>query len=277
TIGGTGVVTLTAAPLITNGLTITNTTGVTIPSVTGVVSQVINASAGKVIFGTANNSVTIEKGTLTSGTGGLAGAAADGAVTLTYSGDAASLVLAANGSITIAGTGSVKIGATAVLKGAGSTWTAGTDTVTFAATSAAAGAITGGTSATLTPSGANAELNLLSTGAPQALTISGTTKFTLDLSAAGKITFDATSADSTITLSANSDGIKLSDSLAIVGTSSPGTAFTGAIVDGTGSYNANSLNVSLVDGVIQHSTANAAAPVQIDRNTTAADLASSSS
>jgi hypothetical protein len=277
TIAGEGAVSLAAAPTLTNGLIVTNTAGVTMPS-TGAIpaSKSINASAGKVVFGTAANSVTIEKGSLISAAVGLATVAADGVITLPFSTNAASLVLADGGSIAIAGTGKVAIGTVAELKGAGSKWTAGTDTVTFAPTAAAAGKIEGGTSATLTPSGDAAELNLLAATA-QALTIGGTTKFTLDLSSAGKITFGNTAAGSTITLTANTDGIKLTNSLAIVGTATAGGAFAGAFVDGGGTYNATDLNVSLVDGVITHSTTNAARPEKIDKTTTAAVLADSDS
>jgi hypothetical protein len=278
TIAGKGAVTLAEVPVLTNGLTVTNTAGVTFSSAFDLTaSKSITATAGKVIFGTGAHSVTITKGTLKSAAVGLASVAANGVVTLPFSTDGASLVLANGGSVAIAGTGKVAIGATAELKGPGSAWTAGTDTVTFAATAAATASITGGTSATLTPSGANAELYLLAANASQALTIGGDTKFTLDLSDTGKITFDKTTADSTITLTANTDGIKLSSSLAIVGTSTAGANFTGAFVVGTGSYDETTLNVSLVNGVIQHSSTNDAAPAAIDKTTIADSLASAAS
>ena len=108
TIAGKGAVTLGAVTTATSAnLVVTNETGVTIPTATIVASTSIDASAGKVIFGTATNSVTITNGTLKSGTGGTAGAAANGAVTLTYSSDGGSLELEDGGSIVTAGTGSV--------------------------------------------------------------------------------------------------------------------------------------------------------------------------
>ncbi|MDR0637619.1 MAG: hypothetical protein LBG27_01735 [Spirochaetaceae bacterium] len=280
TIAGTGAVSVGAASTLDNGLVVTNTAGVTIPSLTAALptGKAIDVSKGKVIFGGETGSVTLEKGVLNAAAGGSTiTVAADGVITLNFSTTAASLELVDGGSVAIGGTGKVAISTVAELKGAGSKWTASGDTVTFAPTAETAGKIEGGTSATLTPSGTAAELYLLAASSAQALTISGTTKFTLDLSAAGKITFDKTTTGSTITLSANSDGIKLSESRAIVGTDSPGTHFTGAFVNGTGTYNGNTLNVSLVDGVITHTTTNDAKPEQIDKATTAGSLASSAS
>jgi hypothetical protein len=107
TIAGTGEVTLVAAPILTSGsLIVTNMTGVTIPSATIPNGESINASAGKVIFGTAANSVTIVKGTLAS-VGGLASVAANGAVALAFSSTGATLTLEGGGTIEIAGEGSV--------------------------------------------------------------------------------------------------------------------------------------------------------------------------
>jgi hypothetical protein len=274
TIDGTGAVTLSAAPTLTTGLTVDNTAGVTIPSVTLPAGQAINAT-GKVIFGTAANSAAIEGGTLTSAAGGLVTVAADGVISLPFNTTAASLVLDAGGRIAIVGTGKVVIGTTAELKGAGSTWDAGTDDVTFEPTGLAGASIEGGTNATLTPSGANAELYLLAASAAQTLTFSGTTSFTLDLSGVGKITFDSTTAGSLINLAANTNGIKLTSVLAIVGSNTAATAITaGDFVDGGGAYNATTCNVSLIDGVIKHNTINAAAPIAIDKTTVAVDLAS---
>jgi hypothetical protein len=108
TIAGKGAVTLAEEPVLTNGLTVTNTAGVTFSSAFELTaSKSITASAGKVIFGTGAHSVTITKGTLTSNTVGLATVAADGVVTLPFSTNGASLVLANEGSVAIAGTGKV--------------------------------------------------------------------------------------------------------------------------------------------------------------------------
>jgi hypothetical protein len=278
TIAGEGAVTLAMAPVLTNGLIVTNTTGVTVPSADILASTAIDALAGKVIFSGTNGSATIENGKLESGTdSNLTSVAADGAITLTYS-DAttAKLTLENGGSIAFTGTGKLTVGTTFVLKGTDSSWAAGGDTVTFAPDNAAA-SITGGTSATLTPTGTTAELHVLAASAAQALTIGGTTLFTLDLSSTGKITFEKTTKGSSVKLTANTDGIKLSDSLAIVGSAdATGTPHTGGFIVGAGTYNENSPNVSLVGGVIKNSAKNdndTVSPAQIDKATTKASLA----
>jgi hypothetical protein len=71
TIAGTGAVALIKAPTLTNGLIVTNSAGVTMPSVgedgtIPVTNSIVASGNGKVIFGTPEHSVTIEKATLAS-------------------------------------------------------------------------------------------------------------------------------------------------------------------------------------------------------------------
>jgi hypothetical protein len=232
---------------------------------------------------TSGNSVTLTKATLAGAANNPAVlAGATGKVTL----DAGNtLTLAATGTVDVTGTGSVVVGTTYALKGVG-TWTAGVDTVEFeaGASDSNAGNITGGTSATLTPSGTAPTLYLLAASDAQELTIGGGTQFTLDLSAKGSITFDSTTTGSTITLTKNSDGIVLkktqNSELAIVGTNSEsGSTIAGAFVDGAGTFAADTCNVSLIDGVIKNNgdNTNAAAPAAIDKNTLVASLAATNS
>jgi hypothetical protein len=143
TIGGTGAVALAAAPILTNGLVVTNTEGVTIPSVAAALpaSQEIDASTGTVIFGTSTNSVTIEKGTLSSGENGLATVAAGGVITLPFNTDGASLTLEDDGTLTIAGSGSVTVAGALEITG---------DTTTLASTNASTITAASASTATLT-------------------------------------------------------------------------------------------------------------------------------
>jgi hypothetical protein len=96
---------------------------VTVTGAVAVTAQTsIDASAGKVIFGNDTNSVTIEKGTLTSNTtSNLVAAGSGGAVTLTYADAAASIALADGGTLTIAGTGSVTLAGALKIEGDGTT------------------------------------------------------------------------------------------------------------------------------------------------------------
>jgi hypothetical protein len=184
TIDGEGAVTLAAAPTLTNGLIVTNTTGVTFANTVAIpVEKAINASAGKVIFGTGDNSVTIVNGTLASGTtgNGTVSVAASSAITLGYTGSGgASLTLAEGGKIIGKGTGAITAGSTKI-EGA---WeaTGTSDTVTIAATAAASASITATGSVTgLKASAAEAKItqlaasaNLLTIGAATRIDLGGT-------------------------------------------------------------------------------------------------------
>jgi hypothetical protein len=183
TIGGTGAVTLSVAPTLTNGLVVTNTTGVTIPSVaTSLPSEkVINASAGKVIFGSNDGSVTIVKGTLTSTENAAVTVAADGVVALPFSSDGASLVLNAGGSIAIAGTGSVTAW---TVKLSGGTFTNGAGVLTLVAEHATTTASLTGTTLTKLTLGVGATIDIPA-GVTEGFTLTGVI---VDLSSGGAIT-----------------------------------------------------------------------------------------
>jgi filamentous hemagglutinin len=178
----------------TGGMAIEGTGGVIIPSASIIADTAIDASAGKVIFGTADDNVTIEKGILASATG-LAAVAADGAITLAHNASAPTLVLKTGGSIEITGDGVVKVGATSgstTLEGAGTfnfTGKTNTDTLTITPTHAT-------NSATIT---ATALSKLALTGSakiaiPAATSAGGVTLqgVLVDLSSGGSITIEDT-------------------------------------------------------------------------------------
>jgi hypothetical protein len=110
------------------------------PTATIGASSAINASNGKVIFGTATDSVTIEKGTLAS-VNGLASVTGKGLITLAWSStNGATLTLADGGTLTTTGDATVTV--------AGSLKIEGETTLTSTGQSVIAAAT--GTTATLT-------------------------------------------------------------------------------------------------------------------------------
>ena len=186
TIAGKGAVTLGAVTTASSAnLVVTNETGVTIPTANIVVSTKIDASAGKVIFGTADNSATIVKGTLTSGANGTASAAVNGVITLTYeSGNGASLVLADEGSITFAGTGNLKVAASDSIVLSGGSFTNDGAVLTLTPGATAATATLTGTTLTKLTLGAGATI-AIPAEASTGLVLQGVIA---DLSTAGQIT-----------------------------------------------------------------------------------------
>lgn len=141
-------------------------------------AAIIDATLGSLIAGDGENSVTIANAVLTATAGGDSTVHSSGVVTLAATD---TLALGIGGSVTAAGTGKVDVGGAFEIRGAG-TWTAGANTVTFDATGGPDAAdIAGGDSATLSASG-DAEIAVLS-----AVTLTGATAFTVDISAGGKI------------------------------------------------------------------------------------------
>jgi filamentous hemagglutinin len=209
TIAGEGAVTLTAAPVLTNGLIVTNMTGVSMPSATIPVNMSIDASEGKVIFGTTTNSTTLTNATLTSGANGQASVAANGVITLAYNtsvANSASLKLASGGSITVAGD-SAKVELPHTVFGAGTytakgevTITAGDsdpgDTIVTAAgagnglilgsATTALSLLTQGTAATYTFTAADSKKIVLGNGATAITVGNGATQHASNVSASDK-------------------------------------------------------------------------------------------
>jgi hypothetical protein len=131
TIAGTGAVALTLVPTLTNGLVVSNTGGVTMPSATIPPSKAIDASLGKVVFGTADNAVTIVNGKLESGTGSnLSTVNANGVITVAYSdGVGAKLTLKDEGTLAVKGSGSVTVAGALKIEGDGTTLASAGDSV----------------------------------------------------------------------------------------------------------------------------------------------------
>jgi hypothetical protein len=170
--------------VLTNGLVVTNMTGVTIVSVSTSlpVSKVIDASAGKVIFGNADHSTTIEKGTLTSNTTDAVTVAADGVIAVPYSADGATFTLAPGGSIEFKGANAKLTSGSVALSGG--KFTNGAAALTLTSTDAATTTSLTGTALTRLLLGAGAKLDV-----PAATSVGLTLKgVVVDLSENGQIT-----------------------------------------------------------------------------------------